>query len=72
MDTEDMLIYGAIAIGAYYLYQNYAANVISPVALATMSSPTPVNVQQNEFTCPSGTVYVDSGISSSSAGGVCE
>lgn len=70
MNEKNLLWLIGFGVVGYYFYQQ---SLLAPtVATAVVGlSPTPVNVQQNEFQCPTGTHYFDSGIASSSAGGYC-
>lgn len=71
--NKDLLIWGGGALLAYILYSSYVssnAQILSPTGVASYL-PT-ANSAGNEFSCPTGTIYVDYDSSSASGGGYCE
>jgi hypothetical protein len=60
---------GLGAVVLYYLSQNSVIASSAPIGV-TSYYPT-ANAQANQFSCPSGTSYVDSG-EQASGGGYCE
>lgn len=74
MDSEKLVIWGGVALLAYVLYSNYAGSLgITPVsASGTVSSLPSANAAGNEFSCATGTHYVDYETSQASGGGYCE
>lgn len=73
METKNYLMIGGAALLAYILYSSYATSigsVLSPTGVIS-SLPT-TNQAGNEFSCATGTHYVDYESSSVSGGGYCE
>lgn len=61
-------IWAGVGLAAYLIYQNS----LTSIAASTVAYIPTSNASGNEFSCPTGTMYVDSGVSSSSGGGYCE
>lgn len=62
---KEWLVWGGVALGAYWLFNHVATSLLAPTGLA----PTP-SAQMNQFTCPTGTHYVAYDVSVS-GGGFC-
>jgi hypothetical protein len=64
---DNWWVWAGVAFAAYLVFKNSSTILTS----ATTAYLPTANAAGNEFSCPSGTVYVDSG-EQASGGGICE